>query len=95
MTHKPGNPDEFTRAQDLAMMSEEILADLGTGTVAYIRELGSADVAELFPDAPQVAENARFWALVNADGTPIVVADSREAVLANAFEHELETVSVH
>ena len=30
-----------------------------------------------------------------ADGTPIMVTDSREAAVANAWSHELQTVSVH
>ena len=30
-----------------------------------------------------------------AYGTPILVTDSREAAIANAMTHELETVSVH
>ena len=30
-----------------------------------------------------------------ADGTPIMLTDSREAAVANAWSQELETVSVH
>ena len=30
-----------------------------------------------------------------ADGTPIMLTDSREAAIANAWSQELETVSVH
>jgi hypothetical protein len=30
-----------------------------------------------------------------ADGTPILLADSREAALADAASQEIETVSVH
>jgi hypothetical protein len=37
----------------------------------------------------------RLFALHAADGTPIMVADTREAALANAWDNELETVSVH
>jgi len=37
----------------------------------------------------------RLFALHAADGTPILVTDSREAAVANARTHELETVSVH
>ena len=42
------------------------------------------------------APGLNLYALDAADGTPIMVTDSREAVLANAWSHELETVvSVH
>jgi hypothetical protein len=37
----------------------------------------------------------RLFALHSADGTPIMVTDSREAAVANAVTHELEMVSVH
>jgi hypothetical protein len=36
-----------------------------------------------------------LWALLGADGTPIMLSDSREAVVLNAHENDLETVSLH
>ncbi len=36
-----------------------------------------------------------LYALHAADGTPIMLTDSREAAIANAWSQELETVSVH
>ena len=36
-----------------------------------------------------------LFVLHAADGTPIMLTDSREAAVANAWSHELETVSVH
>ncbi|MEP0452136.1 MAG: DUF1150 family protein [Roseibium sp.] len=52
-------------------------------------------MAALFPEVPPIQDSTTLWALLNADGTPILLADSREAALANAFEHDLEMVSVH
>jgi hypothetical protein len=49
----------------------------------------------LFPGAPSLQPGMRLWALLNADGTPIVLTDSRAAAVANAEEHDLQTVSVH
>jgi hypothetical protein len=49
----------------------------------------------LFPQAPRLAPGIELFALHAADGTPILQTDSREAALANARDHELETVSVH
>jgi hypothetical protein len=37
----------------------------------------------------------QLFALHAADGTPIMLTDSREAAVANAWSQELETVSVH
>jgi hypothetical protein len=44
---------------------------------------------------PPIAAGLDLWALLGADGTPIMLADSREAVVLNAHENDLETVSLH
>jgi hypothetical protein len=76
-------------------ISPEALAGLGGGKIAYIKSIRSEDVRALFPQAPQLAPGLKLFALHAADGTPIMVTDSREAALANASDHQLETVSVH
>jgi hypothetical protein len=78
-----------------APITVEALARLGDGRIAYVKAIRSEDVATLFPQAPQIAPGLRLFALHAADGTPIMVTDSREAALANAWSHELEAVSVH
>lgn len=87
--------DYDQRVGETRNISPEILARLGNGSIAYVRELLSDDVSRMFPGAPAMAAGMRLWALLNADGTPIVVADSREAAIANAFENELTTVSLN
>jgi hypothetical protein len=37
----------------------------------------------------------QLFALHAADGTPMMLTDSREAAMASAWSQELETVSVH
>ena len=49
----------------------------------------------LFPQAPKIAPGIELFALHAADGTPIMLTDTREAALANAWSQELEAVSVH
>lgn len=73
----------------------EALAVLGGGEIAYVRSIRSEDVKALFPQAPQIAPGMTLFTLHAADGTPIMLTDSREAALANAMEHELVPVSVH
>ena len=55
----------------------------------------SEGVRKQFPQAPQLAPGTLLYALHAADGTPIMLTDSREAAIANAWSQELETVSVH
>jgi len=77
------------------MISTEALALLGGGKIAYVRTVRSEDVPILFPQAPEIAPGLTLFALHAADGTPIMLTDSREAAVANAWSQELETVSVH
>ena len=77
------------------MISPEALALLGGGKIAYVRSVRSEDVPILFPQAPEIAPGLQLFALLAADGTPIMVTDSREAAIANAWSNELQTLSVH
>ena len=76
-------------------VSPEALALLGGGRIAYVKAIRSEDVAKMFPQAPKIAPGTLLFALHAADGTPIMLTDSRDAALANAWSNELETVSVH
>jgi hypothetical protein len=76
-------------------ISPEALALLGGGKIAYVKAVRSEDVSALFPQAPELEPGMQLFALHAADGTPIMLTDSREAALANAWSQELETVSVH
>ena len=76
-------------------VSLESLATLGEGHIAYVKQIRSEDVPDLFPQAPRIAPGLKLFALHAADGTPIMLTDSREAAIANAWGHELQAVSVH
>jgi hypothetical protein len=76
-------------------ISTEALALLGGGRIAYVKAIRSEDVAKMFPQAGQIAPGMQLFALHAADGTPIMLTDSREAAVANAWSQELEAVSVH
>lgn len=90
MTH-----DIERTVDDEALMSAEAFALLGGGQIAYVKPIRSEDVEALFPQAPPIAPGLKLFALHGADGTPIMIADTREAVVANAMQNELQAVSVH
>lgn len=81
-------------AKTIDLTTQE-LARLGEGALAYIKQINSEDVQRIFPQAPALRPGMRLFALLGADGTPIMLTDSRDAAIANAWEHELETVSLH
>jgi hypothetical protein len=76
-------------------LTDEQLASLGEGLVAYVRPIRSEDLGSLFPGAPAVKPGLELFALLGANGRPLIVTDSRDAALANAMQHELHMVSLH
>ena len=88
---------EMNRTEKPIEITAEALAHLGGGRIAYVKAIRSEDVAALFPQmqVPKMAPGIKLFALHPADGTPIMLTDSREAAIANAWSQELETVSVH
>ena len=76
-------------------ISAEALDHLGDGQIAYVKTIRSEDVHTLFPQVPEIQPGLKLFALHAADGTPIMLTDSREAAVANAISQQLETVSVH
>ena len=71
------------------------LAALGEGQVAYVKPMQSDEVQRLFPQAPAMAPGLQLFALLSASGEPILLTDSRDAAVANAWAHDLQTVALH
>jgi hypothetical protein len=95
MTDKMTNDKTTEQNSTHPAITQEALAQLGGGHLAYVKSISSEDVNKLFPQAPKIAPGIRLFALHAADGTPIMLTDTREAALANAWSQELEPVSVH
>ena len=76
-------------------ISLEALAHLGDGQVAYLKMIRAEDVRALFSHAPEMAPRLKLFALHAADGRPIMLTDSRDTAVANAWSQELDMVSVH
>ena len=71
------------------------LASLGLGEMAYVKPMEADEVARLFPQAPKLQPGMQLFALVSASGEPILLTDNRDAAVANAWAHDLTTVSLH
>jgi len=71
------------------------LAALGEGQMAYVKPMSSDDIARLFPQAPQIQPGLELFALLSASGAPILLTDTRDAAVANAWAHDLQTMSLH
>jgi hypothetical protein len=77
------------------VMPADAFAGLGSGQIAFVKAVGAEQIRDLFPGAPPLAPGQTFWALLDAAGAPLMVSDSREAVVMNAREHDLEAMSLH
>jgi hypothetical protein len=80
---------------DVAAVTPQALAAIGGGKIAYVRPIRSDDINRLFPDAPTLQPGLDLFALLGADGTPIMITDDHATAIANAWEHDLTPVSVH
>lgn len=80
---------------DDKILTDAELAQIGEGTVAYLREMSSEDLAGKFPGMPHIAPGMRLWAVFAADGRPILLTDARDAAVAGAMQNDLTPVSLH
>jgi hypothetical protein len=71
------------------------LATLGEGQMAYVKPMRSDDINRLFPEAPDIEPGLELFALLSASGSPILLTNTRDAAVANAWAHDLQTVSLH
>ena len=89
------NKGNMTAQANPTVMTPQAFAILGGGKIAYVKAIRSEDVHSLYPEAPEMQPGLELFALHAADGTPMMLTDSREAAVASAWSQELETVSVH
>ncbi len=76
-------------------LTADQFAHLGEGAIAYVRPIRSEEAQALFPQIQGLQPGQQLFALLGANGAPIVLADSKDAAVANAWENHLATVSVH
>ncbi|NNJ75156.1 MAG: DUF1150 family protein [Anderseniella sp.] len=85
--------DQKTKRLPQIPESEITLANMGMGEVAYVRELPAQEVEQLIGQKIDADPATPLYCLYLADGTPVSVSDSREAAIANAFEHDLAAIN--
>ena len=87
--------DVTKQETQMPVLTEEQLAHLGEGLIAYVRPIRSEELGAMFPEIPEVQGGLQLFALLGASGKPLIVTDSRDAALANAMQNELHMVSLH
>jgi hypothetical protein len=73
---------------------EELMA-MGDGETAYLRKFRAGDLCKLFPQTAELHPSVELFALFGADGTPLILADTRDAVLSGAWDQKLTLSALH
>ncbi len=81
--------------QTLFAIAPEVLAQMGEGHVAYVREMKSEDFCRIFPGGPELPAGVNLFALFGAAGQPILVSDARDLALAGALDQDLVAVALN
>jgi hypothetical protein len=76
-------------------MSDDQLAELGGGKVAYIKTMSSDEANKMYPAVKGLPKGIELFALHAADGTPIALTDSRQAAIGHALGDQLMVESLH
>lgn len=67
---------------------------LGGNAVVYVKHVKGADIGPVLPGA-EFAEDADFHIVVSADGQPLMVGDSEEAVAEWLADRSFGIVTLH
>ena len=70
-------------------------ARLGQGEVAYIKVLTPDEARDLFPQVDGIPDVPTVFAVFAADGAPLLLTDSWQDCHLQAFENDLELITVH
>jgi len=92
---KESNMIDQIKSSTIPPLSAEQFALLGGGHIAYVKPMRSEEVQKLFPQVEGIRPGLQLFALLGADGSPLMLTDSKDAALANAWENELQPVSLH
>lgn len=76
-------------------LTDDELAGLGQGSIAYLRQIDSDELRGRFPGMPDIESGLKLWAVFAADGRPIMLTDARASALAGAIQNDLTPVSIH
>jgi len=77
------------------IMSDEEFADLGSGEWAYIKTLTSEEAQLAFPSVDDLPAGVDLYALLAADGTPLVLTDDEGTAISHAIGDDLEIAMLH
>ena len=88
-------PEEFIADHPLRHLTAAQFMALGGNAVVYIRSIKGAKLSEFMEDVDDSAAETEFQLVVSADGQPLLVADTPEAVNEWLSDKNLGIVALH
>lgn len=87
---------ENDAANPLKAMTAEQFAALGGSAVAYVRQMKAPDIAEFLNEEALLSETDEdFHLVMSADGTPLLVTDTEDAVREWLTARNVGLVTLH
>jgi hypothetical protein len=82
-------------ADPMKSLTAEEFAALGGEHVVFVRDISGQGLAAFVPQATFVPEDGKFMLVMSADGSPLLVTDTRDAVNEWIDNHSVEVVTRH
>ena len=96
MHDRPENQEpQASNTNPLKHLTAAQFMALGGNAVVYIRPIKGAALAQMMANGDDVSPDEEFQLVVSADGSPLMVADSSEAVADWLAERNYGVVSLH
>ena len=95
MQDRPENAEAFNAGNPLKQLTPAQFMALGGNAVVYVRSIKGKKLAEMMVDPDVTDEEEEFQIVVSADGSPLLVADSEEAVADWLSDKNYGIVALH
>ena len=88
-------PEETVFDNPLRHLTDAQFMALGGNAVVYIRSIKGRKLSEFMDDVEDSDAEQEFQLVVSADGSPLLVADSQEAVTEWLMDRNLGIAALH
>ena len=82
-------------AEPLKALTAAQFAALGAGDIVFWKQMNAGDLAEFIPQAAMAPADQMLELLMSADGAPVLIADSEEAIFDWIDGHEVRLATLH
>ena len=95
MQDTPENTDAFNAANPLKHLTPAQFMALGGNAVVYVRPIKGEALAQMMAEGEPLEPDSDFQLVVSADGSPLMVGETEEAVADWLSERNYGVVSLH